>query len=67
MPEILTAREIEEYFAQGQRSIVVKEMPILTDEARDAMKRLDFEIKVQPSGGATKTKDPVASSPAVSK
>jgi 4-hydroxy-2-oxoheptanedioate aldolase len=67
MPEILTAREIEEYFAQGQRSIVVKEMPILTDEARDAMKRLDFEIKVQPPGGAPRTKDPAAPSPAVSK
>ena len=67
MPEILTAREIEEYFARGLKSIVVKEMPILTDEARDAMKRLDFEIKVQPSGGATKIKDPAAPSPAVSK
>lgn len=67
MPEILTAREIEEYFARGLKSIVVEEMPILTDEARDAMKRLDFEIKVQPSGGATKIKDPAAPSPAVSK
>ena len=67
MPEILTAREIEEYVARGLKSIVVKEMPILTDEARDAMKRLDFEIKVQPSGVATKIKEPTAPSPVVSK
>jgi 4-hydroxy-2-oxoheptanedioate aldolase len=67
MPEILTAREIEEYFARGLKSIVVKEMPILTDEARDAMKRLEFEIKVQPAGGAAKAKEPAAPSPAISK
>jgi 4-hydroxy-2-oxoheptanedioate aldolase len=67
MPEILTAREIEEYFARGQKSIVVQEMPILTDEARDAVRRLDFEIKVQPAGGAVKTKEPAAPAPVVSK
>ena len=67
MPEILTAKEIQEYVARGLKSIVVEQMPILTDEARDAMKRLDFEIRVQPSGGAAKIKEPAAPSPAVSK
>jgi 4-hydroxy-2-oxoheptanedioate aldolase len=67
MPEILTAKEIQEYVARGLKFIVVEQMPILTDEARDAMRRLDFEIRVQPSGGATKIKDPAAPSPAVSK
>ena len=67
MPEYLTAKEIQEYVSRGLKSIVVEQMPILTDEARDAVRRLDFEIKVQPSGGATKIKDPAAPSPAVSK
>jgi 4-hydroxy-2-oxoheptanedioate aldolase len=67
MPEYLTAKEIEEYFARGLKSIDVEQMPILTDEARDAIKRLNFEIKVQPSEGAAKIKEPAAPSLTVSK
>jgi len=67
MPEILTAKEIQEYVARGLKFIVVEQMPILTDEARDAMRRLDFEIRVQPSGGAAKIKEPAAPSLTVSK
>ena len=67
MAEILTAREIEEYVARGLKSITVKEMPILTDEAREAIRRHGFEIKVQSLAEAPKTKEPGASSPAVSK
>jgi 4-hydroxy-2-oxoheptanedioate aldolase len=55
MPEYLTRKEIEEYYARGQKSLVVDEMPILTDEAKETIKRLDFEIKVRSPGGAGKT------------
>lgn len=67
MAEILTGREIEEYVARGLKSISVKEMPILTDEAREAMRRHDFEIKIQPLAEAPKTKEPAAPSPAAPK
>ncbi|MGQ9646352.1 MAG: aldolase/citrate lyase family protein, partial [Thermodesulfobacteriota bacterium] len=67
MAEILTAREIEEYVARGLKSITVKEMPILTDEAREAIRRHGFEIKVQSLAETPKTREPGASSPAASK
>ncbi|MBM4305345.1 MAG: hypothetical protein FJ123_01285 [Deltaproteobacteria bacterium] len=58
MPEYLTAKEIENYFARGMTSITVERMPMLTDEAKEAIKRFNFEIKVQPSAGATPAKGP---------
>jgi 4-hydroxy-2-oxoheptanedioate aldolase len=67
MTEYLTAREIEEYCARGITSITVEQMPILTDEAREVMKRLNFEIKIQPPERMGKFKEPAAPSPAVSK
>jgi 4-hydroxy-2-oxoheptanedioate aldolase len=67
MPEYLTAKEIQEYVARGLKSIVVEQMPILTDEAKDAMKKLDFEIKVQSSEGPAKKREPAAPSLAISK
>jgi 4-hydroxy-2-oxoheptanedioate aldolase len=58
MPEYLTAKEIENYFARGMTSITVERMPMLTDEAKEAIKRFNFEIKVRPSAGATPAKGP---------
>lgn len=52
MPEYLTAREIAEYRARGQTSLVVDRMPILTDEAREVAQKLGFEITLR-SGGST--------------
>ncbi len=54
MPEYLTRKEIEEYYARGQKSLVVDEMPILTDEAKETIKRLDFKINLRSPGGAGK-------------
>ena len=47
MPTFLTAREIEEYHARGLTSLLVDQMPVLTDEAREVVRRLHFEIKVR--------------------
>jgi len=55
MPEYLTAREIEQYYASGKRTLIVDEMPILTDEARDTIRRLNFEVKVRFAGETTET------------
>jgi len=67
MPEYLTAKEIEEYHSRGITFITVKQMPVLTDEAREVMKRLGFEIRVEPPGpavniGTLQTPAPVCSS-----
>ena len=67
MPQYLTGREIEEYYARGMTSIVVEEMPILTDEARDVMKRLNFEIKIRPREGLGGVKEPAAPTSTISK
>jgi 4-hydroxy-2-oxoheptanedioate aldolase len=67
MPEYLTAREIEEYCARGMTSITVEQMPILTDEAKEVMKRLNFEIKIRPPERMGKFKEPASPSPDPSK
>ncbi len=44
MPEYLTASEIQERFAKGHTSLVLDQMPVLTDEAKELMQRLNFQI-----------------------
>jgi 4-hydroxy-2-oxoheptanedioate aldolase len=59
MPVFLTAREIQEFHARGLTSLLVDEMPVLTDEAMEAAKRLNFEIKMKPLGEPKNTELPL--------
>jgi 4-hydroxy-2-oxoheptanedioate aldolase len=65
MPEYLTAREIQEYYARGQRSLLVDRMPFLTDEAKEVIQKLGFQIIVRPEGKALGPKESDAQCPAV--
>jgi 4-hydroxy-2-oxoheptanedioate aldolase len=55
MPTFLTAREIKEYHARGLTSLLVDQMPVLTDEAREVAKKLNFEVKLKASEEPRKT------------
>ena len=57
MPEYLTAREIQEYYARGQTSLVVDRMPFLTDEAREVIGKLGFQIIIRPSDRTLESKE----------
>jgi 4-hydroxy-2-oxoheptanedioate aldolase len=65
MPEYLTAREIQEYYARGQRQLVVDRMPFLTDEAKEVIQKLGFQIILQPEGGNLTPKESDAQCPSV--
>ena len=65
MPEYLTAREIQEYYARGQTSLVVDRMPFLTDEAREVIQKLGFQIIIRPSGKASESEEANGQRPSV--
>ena len=45
--DYLTAQEIQGYHSQGMTSITVNSMPRLTDEAKDLLEKIDFQIVVK--------------------
>ena len=47
MVDYLTAQEIQDYFSRGMTSITVEVMPRLTDEAKDLLEKIDFQILVR--------------------
>lgn len=57
MADYLTAQDIGQYLERGMKSITVDEMPRLTDEARDLLEEIDFQIIVRPSKGLSKTSE----------
>jgi 4-hydroxy-2-oxoheptanedioate aldolase len=63
MPEYLTAREIQEYYARGQTSLVVDRMPFLTDEAREVIQKLGFQIIIRSEGRALGSQESDAQHP----
>ena len=47
MVDYLSALEIQDCYSRGVTSITVEVMPRLTDEAKDLLEKIDFQILVR--------------------
>lgn len=64
MQNILTKSEIQAYHAKGMRSIPVRELPLLTDLAREELERLGMELVLEDSAPQAARQAPPAAAPA---
>jgi 4-hydroxy-2-oxoheptanedioate aldolase len=55
VPKFFTARDIDEYLSQGQKKIILEEMPVFTDEAREKIARNQIEIVLKSKAEPAKT------------
>ncbi len=67
MVDYLTAQEIQDYYSQGMTSITVDSMPRLTDEAKDLLEKIDFQIVVESSVNSEQKPECADSHPATFK